>query len=366
MRGATLCAALCAAAALCAPQGAAAWHAELGAVSEARVLATPTPTLKPTKEPTARPTTKAPTTKVPTNQPTTKPTTSKPTVPTPQPTAQPTAPTKAPTTPKPTAPTMAPTTPKPTAPTKKPTTRRPTLPPTAPTKKPTRPPINPNNEPVCQEILGAWWSNRASVEAAANPGKCKMFQGDRAACMKQTRQARLDYIKSGDLTLAEAKTIKCQLISGDKCVENFCNPLTPAACSLQATAGYCIYNTAQAAADFNLGEGCRINPCNAPGLSLDDTTCQDRGIPGYFECTYCSAVRDTSLKGKGMGCQGTQLNFPATPMPTQKPTKTPTDAPTTKQPSSKPTTAAPTTKAPVTPAPVTPAPTKKPIIGRRV
>jgi hypothetical protein len=348
MRGATLCAALCAAAALCAPQGAAAWHAELGAVSEARVLQTATPT---TKTPTNKPTVP---TKTPTNQPTTKTPTNKPTVPTPKPTAQPTAPTKAPTTPKPTAPTKAP------------TTRRPTLPPTAPTKKPTRPPINSNNDPVCQEILGAWWSNRASVEAAANPGRCKMFQGDRAACTKQTRQARLTFIQSGKLTLPEALALKCQLISGDKCVENFCNPMTPAACSLQATAGYCIYNTAQAAADFNLGEGCRINPCNAPGLSLDDNTCQDRGIPGYFECTYCSAVRDSSLKGKGMGCQGTQLNFPATPMPTQKPTKAPTDAPTTKQPTSKPTTAAPTTRAPVTPAPVTPAPTKKPIVGRRV
>jgi hypothetical protein len=351
MRGAALCAALCAAAALCAPQGAAAWHAELGAVSEARVLSASPTTRKPTLQPTAptsKPTTAAPTTKAPTPKPTT---------PTLQPTKLPTPPTKAPTTAKPTTPTRAP------------TTRKPTSPPTAPTAKPTRPPIDPNNNPVCQEILGSWWSERASVEAAATPGKCKMFEGNRAACTKQTRQARIDWIKSGKITLKEALEIKCMLISGDKCVENFCNPTTPQACSLQATGGYCIYNTPQAAADFGVGEGCRINPCNAPGLSLDDNTCQARGHAGYFECTYCSVLRDASLKGKGMGCQGTQLNFPATSMPTQKPTKEPTLVPTTKEPTSKPTkaptTAAPTTKEP-TSKPTTAAPTKKPVVGRRV
>ncbi len=366
MRGAALCAALCAAAALCAPQGAAAWHAELGAVSEARELQGGPTTSKPTtKTPTNKPTTAKPT--IPTPKPTTaKPTTKAPT--TKQPTNKPTAPTKQPTA-APTKPTPKPTTAKPTAPTKQPTAPTVTPKPTLPTPKPTRPPVNANNEPVCQEILGAWWSDRASVEAAATPGKCKMFTGDRSACTKNTRNARKEWINQGKITLADALSLKCMLISGDKCVENFCNPLTPAACSLQATAGYCIYNTAEAAAEFSLGEGCRLNPCNAPGLSLDDNTCPARGIPGYFECTYCSALRDPSLKGKGMGCQGAVLQFPATPMPTQKPTtaKPTTAAPTTAKPTTaKPTTAAPTTAEPTTAKPTTAKPTKKPAGGRRV
>jgi hypothetical protein len=315
MRGAAVCAVL--------------WLVALAALAPERTAAQPiAPT---TKAPTNKPT--APTTKSPTSKPT-----------------APTTPTNAPTN-KPTN--------KPTAPTRAPTTPKPTKQPTPPTVKPTRPPINPNNEPVCQQILGEWWSDRASVEAAATPGKCKLFDGDRRACVKQTRQARKEYIQSGKLTLVEALSLKCQLISGDKCVLNFCNPTPTSQCTLALTAGYCIYNTAEAAEEFDLGVGCRINPCAGSGLTLDDNSCQDRGIPGYFECTYCSALRDPALKGKGMGCQGVNLNFPLTQAPTDAPTKAPTAKPTTKEPTAKPTTGAPTTRAP------TGKPTTKPTLAGR-
>ncbi len=53
------------------------------------------------------------------------------------------------------------------------------------------------------------------------------------------------------------------------------------------------------------------NPCNIPGSGKQNqNSCGALSVPGLFECAYCAGANDNALRGQGMGCQLTTLEWP--------------------------------------------------------
>jgi hypothetical protein len=52
------------------------------------------------------------------------------------------------------------------------------------------------------------------------------------------------------------------------------------------------------------------NPCNIPGSGKQNAnTCGALSVPGLFQCVYCAGSTDPRLRGQGMGCQLSTLEW---------------------------------------------------------
>lgn len=154
------------------------------------------------------------------------------------------------------------------------------------------------NHPSCYKILNTWWDKRtnhiSSIKTSDWDNVCSIFNGDREACIN-TGVGRDDY----NVTDKEKNT-PCVMLGAhsDLCVSNPCNHFNTGKCTLQHTGGLCNWITKKQAKKFGLQYGCQRNPCHIGGLGkTDPDECEERGIPGLMECTYCK------IKDKGMGCQ---------------------------------------------------------------
>mmetsp|Transcript_67339 Transcript_67339/g.147552 ORF Transcript_67339/g.147552 Transcript_67339/m.147552 type:complete len:260 (-) Transcript_67339:47-826(-) len=169
------------------------------------------------------------------------------------------------------------------------------------------------NDPVCNTIYGKqWWSDRQEQkkkgwDATTLDGLCSYFNGDAAQCNQHSARPAS--------TPSEYKDIRCQMIGAHNhtCVGVPCFDLNSGDCTLQNTAGECVWFTNQDVKDENAyfnknndprhyaGHGCYRNPCNQPGYGkLSASTCEGFSTLNY-KCTWCKGKG--VLRGEGMGCQ---------------------------------------------------------------
>jgi hypothetical protein len=169
------------------------------------------------------------------------------------------------------------------------------------------------NHPICLAILNDWWPAREAEKAAQHDStsldsKCAAFNGQPELC--NVRKSRAAAGVAADL-----QDIACTMIGAHNhtCVSNKCNMFNTGDCTLQATAGECVWYTADEVKATNAyfkanniddnipGHGCYRNPCNRPGYGkLTSETCASFSTD-RFTCTWCKGKG--ALKGKGMGCQ---------------------------------------------------------------
>mmetsp|Transcript_15479 Transcript_15479/g.25319 ORF Transcript_15479/g.25319 Transcript_15479/m.25319 type:complete len:283 (+) Transcript_15479:56-904(+) len=189
--------------------------------------------------------------------------------------------------------------------------------------------VNKKNHPVCHEIVGSggWWDQRVvqmdpDRDVVPSDQKCMAFNNNREKCLYKS--ARED---------GDDKDVACTLVGAHsgQCVGNPCNSYNMGNCTIQQTAGQCVWLTDENLAIVNAqyasigratltGHGCYRNMCNIPGLGRSTReTCFQNSIPlpgkvmtsdinqstddFLFKCTYCAGAGDTLLKGKGVGCQ---------------------------------------------------------------
>jgi hypothetical protein len=168
------------------------------------------------------------------------------------------------------------------------------------------------NDPVCMQIYEAWWplrqeQKKKAFDSTTLDGLCASFNNDADACNKvNARPAN---------TPSEKKDIRCQMIGAHNktCIGVPCFDLNTGDCTLQATAGECVWLTNANVKAENAffkknndprkyaGHGCYRNPCNAPGYGkLSASTCENFSTSQY-KCTWCKGKG--VLRGEGMGCQ---------------------------------------------------------------
>ena len=169
------------------------------------------------------------------------------------------------------------------------------------------------NHPICLEIYNSWWPERRAEKSAQHDStsldkKCAFFNGQPDLC-------NVRGIRASAGVPAEYQDLACTMIGAHNhtCVSNKCNSLNTGDCTLQGTAGECVWYTAQQVKETNAfwkanghndhlpGHGCYRNPCNRPGYGkLTKETCASFSTD-RFTCTWCKGTG--KLKGEGMGCQ---------------------------------------------------------------
>ena len=167
--------------------------------------------------------------------------------------------------------------------------------------------LSDRNHPVCLQILDSWWSLRETMvndnpEVTAFDEICQAFQGDQNACRYRTLEARQAYVDSGAITEDQVET-PCTMLgaNSDTCTGNPCNFYNIGECTLQATGGLCNWWTQEQANEFGVEYGCHRNPCHLGGQGQAADECNDLGVEGLYQCTWCYG--DGALSGLGMGCQ---------------------------------------------------------------
>lgn len=160
--------------------------------------------------------------------------------------------------------------------------------------------------PSCFQILQTWWKERIDHPFPQSIWDitCKKFNNDRQACVYKKRDY---YFKKGIINEYERDSVSCLILGAHskKCISNPCSHYNIGKCTIQQTGGLCNWFTKKEAKKYNLQYGCHTNPCHIGGLGKTSSkNCIERGIPGFINCTYCSGKK---LKGKGMGCQRTDV-----------------------------------------------------------
>jgi len=198
-------------------------------------------------------------------------------------------------------------------------------------KKPKAPPAATAvevNHPVCYEVLKTWWPVRIEdkTRAAINTmdTDCDVFTNNEQACNNKSQRPAVD--GQGNPYTDAQKNAACTMVGAHnkRCIGNPCNSFNIGTCTIQDTAGQCVWfakDSPEFAAyqkwrtnnglDQVAGFGCYRNPCNQPGLDQNIKTnqCAARSMPGKngWECTWCAGVlnnkNDPLLFGQGMGCQ---------------------------------------------------------------
>jgi hypothetical protein len=170
---------------------------------------------------------------------------------------------------------------------------------------------------VCYEILGSWWGAREEQirRGVVNDWDrvCVAFKGLPTVCNVRgaARAAAYELVRApgaANLTAAQADT-PCNTLGAhsDKCIGNICNSYNTGLCTLQGTAGLCLWHTKEDAVAFGVEFGCHRNPCHRGGEGkIPAARCAKRGVPGLVDCVYCKGPGDKLLAGKGMGCQRAQ------------------------------------------------------------
>lgn len=169
---------------------------------------------------------------------------------------------------------------------------------------------------VCYTIVSDWWNTRESqktrVDVEASDLTCQTWSGQPSYCNNVAARVAL----SG-YTPAQLAT-PCTTVGAHdlRCLANPCNSFNAGACTLQETAGQCVWFKGAALVEYNAflvanGEvplashGCFRNRCNLPGLGKQKAACAARSVPGVFTCTWCTGAGDAVLDGLGVGCQMT-------------------------------------------------------------
>jgi hypothetical protein len=175
---------------------------------------------------------------------------------------------------------------------------------------------------VCYDIVADWWGTRESqktrADVAASDLACKTWSGQPAYCNSVAARVSLSGYTPAQLTTA------CTTVGAHdlRCLANPCNSFNAGSCTLQGTAGQCVWFEGAALRDYNAflvanGEvplathGCFRNRCNLPGLGKQKAACPARSVPGVFTCTWCTGSGDAVLDGLGVGCQMTVLRTTA-------------------------------------------------------
>ncbi|GBG29359.1 Hypothetical Protein FCC1311_055812 [Hondaea fermentalgiana] len=184
---------------------------------------------------------------------------------------------------------------------------------------------NRTNHPVCSEIVDeetGWWESRVQLRAnyftveslvTDLDNYCTNYNDDPDACRDPSMRSSYT-----DLSEEELKASCIMMGSSDRrCVGNPCNQYNTGECTLQATAGRCVWLTKKQTNKANkylgekiyLGHGCYNNVCHAKAVGrgkLTDEECEDFSIPGVMDCTWCQGGKKyPELKGQGVGCQMT-------------------------------------------------------------
>uniref|UniRef100_A0A7S2RCC7 Uncharacterized protein n=1 Tax=Mucochytrium quahogii TaxID=96639 RepID=A0A7S2RCC7_9STRA len=184
---------------------------------------------------------------------------------------------------------------------------------------------NANNPAVCYKILDNWWQTRLSQKYRDNlvpmDAMCANFDGELDACDHAGSQARsevaAELFGNGTDKYKEAIAARCTIVGADseRCIANFCNYDNVGSCTVQDTAGLCVWFTENDLKTVNPVykkrhgyelkiKGCYRNPCNLGGWgSISDETCKAQSIKGVYECVRCEGKNDGLLNGKKMGCQ---------------------------------------------------------------
>lgn len=203
---------------------------------------------------------------------------------------------------------------------------------------------NPNNDPICYQILDTWWDRRVTLNEYAkvnqNDEYCHSFSGHGETftdvCNNRRTDERMQFVadnnlekKYPELTPKEWSDLQCTMIgtghgpnNGRRCVAAYCSQQNDGKCTLEETGGQCVWWTKSDIKKINKFKkgtpgyiplqthGCYRNPCNMPGYGQADEECPTRGN-GIFKCTWCYGQNDSLLKNKGMGCQAqNKLNYP--------------------------------------------------------
>jgi len=178
------------------------------------------------------------------------------------------------------------------------------------------------NHPVCSEIAEGWWTQRDAYKELDEyfselDDLCRAYDGDALACA--SREARDAYAGMPEDVLHAS----CNMLGAgsEKCISNPCNQLNDGECTLQQTAGRCVWLTSSQVKAANEylesigspavydGHGCYNNVChsNAAGRGrISDATCASFSVPGIMDCTYCKGTRRYSrFRNLGIGCQMT-------------------------------------------------------------
>lgn len=174
------------------------------------------------------------------------------------------------------------------------------------------------NHEVCYQIAGSWWGNRLAektrAQITAADAVCDVWSGRPAFCNSVAARATT----SGYTT--EQLTMPCTTVGAHdkRCIANPCNSYNTGSCTLQATAGQCVWFDGEALAKYNshlssIGQqplkshGCFRNPCSAPltGMGRQIAACPGYSVPGLIQCIWCVGGGDAVLEGLGVGCQMT-------------------------------------------------------------
>mmetsp|Transcript_16169 Transcript_16169/g.31269 ORF Transcript_16169/g.31269 Transcript_16169/m.31269 type:complete len:297 (+) Transcript_16169:69-959(+) len=185
------------------------------------------------------------------------------------------------------------------------------------------------NHPVCSEIAGenGWWESRQNLtidyatideQTTVLDTYCFNYSDDPEAC--RSKSARGNYT---DLS-TDALNAACTMLgsSNRTCVGNPCNQYNTGECTLQETAGRCVWLTSEDVSLANkyfgekiyAGHGCYKNRCHAQAVGkgkITDELCESFSIPPIFNCTYCKSTKSYDIAGTRMGCQMTQLTTEA-------------------------------------------------------
>lgn len=172
------------------------------------------------------------------------------------------------------------------------------------------------NHDVCYQIAGSWWGTREAqktrAQITAADAVCDVWTNQPEQCNSVTARVGMTGYTIQELTMP------CTTVGAHdkRCVSNPCNSYNTGSCTLQSTAGQCVWFEGEALTKYNAflaanGEtplathGCYRNRCNLPGLGKQTAACPGRSVPGLFECTWCTGAGDAVLDGLGVGCQMT-------------------------------------------------------------
>jgi hypothetical protein len=188
--------------------------------------------------------------------------------------------------------------------------------------------VDPPNHAVCYEIAASWWAPREEDKTraaiTAMDTDCDVFTNNAEACNNKSLRPAVD--GQGNPYTDAQKNAACTMVGAHskRCIGNPCNSYNLGTCTIQDTAGQCVW-FAKDSKEFAVyqkwrtnngldpvaGFGCYRNPCNQPGLdqTIKTNECAARSMPekNGWQCTWCAGVvngkADSVLFGKGMGCQ---------------------------------------------------------------
>jgi len=181
---------------------------------------------------------------------------------------------------------------------------------------------------VCQEISDTWWQSRVEYINAAKKGPvnkqqeiCQNFKKDKEVCNNKNSAERKAFVDNlinknkikGNQRESYNKAACVVEAAGSKgCTANPCNQYNAGDCTIQNTAGLCVWYTKDEVKKANNyfkknkqperkipgQHGCYRNPCNGEGQLTNgkaEDVCPTRQN-GVYQCTYCKGFSK-------MGCQ---------------------------------------------------------------